>query len=63
MIRKDMTINEVLRQHPETIDVFKRHNWGCLGCSSASGETIEQAAHTHGISINQLLRELNEVIK
>ena len=61
MLTKDQTIAEVLEESPGTADVFIKHGMGCLGCSVASGETIEEAAAAHGIDLDVLLKELNEV--
>ncbi len=60
-ITKDLTISQVLETNPETANVFVKNGMHCLGCFIASGETVEQAAEAHGLSIDQLLRELNEV--
>ena len=59
-VSKDMTIAEVLRQNPNTAKVFMGHGMHCLGCATATGETIEQAAMVHGIQLDTLLNELNQ---
>ena len=61
-ISKDMTIEEVIQQFPETIQVFSRYGVGCLGCSAAQYDNIEQGAVIHGLDTEQLLRELNACI-
>lgn len=61
MITKDETIANVLDKHPKTAEVFMKHGMGCLGCAVASGETVEEAAAVHGIEVEVLLKELNEV--
>jgi hybrid cluster-associated redox disulfide protein len=33
IITPDMPIGEVVREYPSTIDVFARHNLGCIGCA------------------------------
>ena len=61
-IKKDMTIEEAVRQYPETIPVFLNYGLHCIGCHVANWETIEQGAQTHGITnFDELLRDLNEV--
>jgi hybrid cluster-associated redox disulfide protein len=60
-ISKEMTIAEALRKKPQSAQVFMRHGMHCLGCAGATGETIAQAAVVHGIELNKLLSELNEV--
>ena len=59
-ITKEMTIAEVLRKNPKVAQVFMRYGMHCLGCASATGETIAQAAVAHGIDLNKLISELNE---
>lgn len=59
-VTKDSTIAEVLREKPKTAQVFMRHGMHCLGCASATGESIAQAAIAHRIDLDTLLKELNE---
>lgn len=58
---KGMTIREVLEKEPKTVDVFLSFGMHCVGCPTASGETIEQAAAVHGINLDLLMDKLNEV--
>jgi hybrid cluster-associated redox disulfide protein len=61
-ITKDMTIEEVVQQFPETVQVFSRHGVGCLGCSAAQYDNIERGAAVHGLDTDQLVRELNACV-
>ena len=36
---------------------------GCLGCPSATGETLAAAAKIHGLNEIKLLNELNKTIQ
>ncbi|SDF70277.1 DUF1858 domain-containing protein [Sporolituus thermophilus] len=60
-ITKDSIIGQIIRNNPRTIAVFRAHGMGCLGCPSASGESVEKAAGIHGIDLEELLSELNKV--
>ena len=60
-ITKEMTIEDVVTNYPETIKVFMRAGLGCLGCSAARFEIIEQGAQVHGIDIDQLILDLNQI--
>lgn len=62
-ITEKMSILEVVEQYPQTITVFRNHGMGCLGCSAARFENIEQGATAHGINIATLISELNQAIK
>ena len=61
-ITKNMKIEEVVQQFPETIQVFSRFGVGCLGCSAAQYDNVEQGAAIHGLDTDQLLQELNACI-
>lgn len=61
-ITKDMSIIEIVQKYPETVDVFRSHGMGCLGCAAARFENIEQGASAHGIDINKLIVDLNKTI-
>jgi hybrid cluster-associated redox disulfide protein len=63
VITKDMTIAEVLRLNPDTVPVFLRYGMHCLGCPTATGESLADAAAVHGIDLEKMLRDLNEVGK
>ena len=62
-ITKDMKMGEVLREHPETTQVFLEHGLHCVGCQVAFMETIEQGATAHGIDLDKLLKDLNDAVK
>jgi hybrid cluster-associated redox disulfide protein len=61
-INEKMSIIEVVQKYPQTVDVFRNHGMGCLGCSAARFENIEQGAAAHGIDIKALISDLNKVI-
>lgn len=61
-ITKDMTIQEVVENNPETIRVFLEHGLHCVGCSVARFENIEQGAMAHGIDVDILMKDLNNRI-
>lgn len=60
-ITKDMGIMEVVQKYPETVDVFAMSGMGCIGCAASHFENIEQGAMAHGIDIDKLMENLNEV--
>jgi len=62
MINKNMSINEVVRKHPETISIFEKFGLGCVGCEAALFENIEQGAEVHGIDVETLITSLNSII-
>ena len=62
-INKDMTIGEIVREYPETIEVLMGFGMGCVGCPSAQAETIEEAAMVHGMDLDELMKALNASVE
>jgi hybrid cluster-associated redox disulfide protein len=58
-ITPSMTIAQVLNQYPATVQVFMNLGIHCLGCPSATGESVYEAALKHGQSPEDLLQKLN----
>ena len=63
MFTKDMSLMEALQAHPKAKDIFKEHAMACLSCMGAMAETIESGARMHGIDLDTLLDELNNLDK
>ena len=61
-ITKEMPIGDVVRAHPETIEVFSKHGLHCIGCAVAAFESIAEGATVHGIDIDALIADLNTAI-
>jgi len=62
-VTADMTIAEVLRLDKGTVPIFLNNGLHCLGCPSATAESIEEACEVHGLDVNKLLRELNDYLE
>ena len=62
-ITKKMVLGDLVINYPKTTEVFFKHGLPCAMCQLASGETIEQAAKSHGINLDKLLKDLNKAIK
>ena len=59
-VSKDMIISDVLTMDVESAPIFIQNGMHCVGCPSASGESIEDACMVHGIDADKLIGELNE---
>lgn len=59
MIEKDMLISELLETYEAAGPLLSEAGMACIGCASASGETLEQAALEHGMDPVLLVRKLN----
>ena len=57
-----MIIMDVLRLDPGTADFFFQIGMHCLGCPSASGESIEQACQVHGVDPDELVEKINSYL-
>ena len=59
MITKDMIIADIIREHPQTLQVFRRYHLECYECQIADLETLEHGAGVHKVAIGDLLDALN----
>ena len=62
-ITKDTIIGDILDIAPEAAPVFLEIGMHCLGCPSASGESIAEACAVHGADADQLVAKLNEYLE
>lgn len=60
MITKEMTVSQVLEMGEGYEEIFQKYLLTCSGCPGAATETLEEAAEGHGVSLEKLLRDLNE---
>jgi hybrid cluster-associated redox disulfide protein len=63
MITREMTIEEVVRRHPETIAVFRKFGLDCMDCQIAAFEAVEHGAGVHHVDVEKLMEELNKAVK
>ena len=57
-ITKDMTIGEILRTNADVAPILMEAGMHCLGCPSAQGESLEEAAMVLGMDINDLMAKI-----
>ena len=62
-ITKDMIIGDILAIHPGNAAILMASGMGCVGCPSAQGETLEEAAMVHGMDVDTLVESLNDFVK
>ena len=62
-VTKDMIIRDVLQLDPGCADFLLNIGMHCLGCPSASGETLEMACAVHGADADKLVADLNEYLE
>ncbi len=61
-VTKDTIIMDVLKLDVETAPFFLEIGMHCLGCPSASGESIEQACMVHGTDADALVKKINDFL-
>jgi hybrid cluster-associated redox disulfide protein len=57
-ITKDMTIGEIIKINADVIPVLINAGMHCVGCPSAQGETLEEAAMVHGMNVDELMTQI-----
>ncbi len=59
-VTKDMLIGEILQTGGNgAAMILMRSGMHCVGCPSAQGETLEEAAAVHGMDSESLVEEIN----
>lgn len=58
-VNKDMIIAEILAIDATIAPILMAAGMHCIGCPSAQGETLEQAAMVHGIDADDLVTRIN----
>ena len=62
-ITKDTLIGDILNIDSTTAPYFFEMGIHCLGCPASRGESLEQACMVHGVSVDELLKKLNDHIE
>ena len=61
IVTKDTCIGDILDFNGEAAaPIFLAMGMHCLGCPSAQGESLEEAAMVHGISIDELMAKIEQ---
>ena len=61
-VNGDMTMGEILEIDATIAPILMAAGMHCIGCPSAQGETLEQAALVHGIEVEPLVDQINEYL-
>lgn len=59
-VSKDMLIGEIVRIDDGIIPILLSSGMHCIGCPSAQGESLEEAAMVHGLNADELVSEIND---
>ena len=61
-VSKDMTIGELIRLDQNIAAILMRAGMHCIGCPSAQGETLEEAAMVHGMDADVPEQQINDFL-
>ena len=62
VIKKTMTIGEVLRIDENLAEILLGFGMHCLGCPCSQMESLEDAAAVHGVDVDLMVEKLNEAV-
>ena len=61
-ISRKMTIGQLLAVDSNIAGILMRAGMHCIGCPSAQGETLEEAAVVHGRDVEMLEKQINDYL-
>ena len=61
-VTPEMTIGELIRLDENIVPILMRAGMHCIGCPSAQGESLAEAAMVHGIDADALVNAVNEYL-
>ena len=61
-VTKQTIIGDILDAHADCAPFFLEIGMHCLGCPSASGETLEEACAVHGADVDELVNKINNYL-
>ena len=61
-VSKDMIIADLINIDQNIIAILMRAGMHCIGCPSAQGESLEEAAMVHGIVADMLVVQINDYL-
>lgn len=59
-VSKDMIISDIIAADPGNAAILMASGMHCIGCPSAQGESLEDAAMVHGMNADELVKDINE---
>lgn len=62
-VTKDMTIAEIIAVDQGIIPILLESGMHCIGCPSAQGESLEEAAMVHGMDAEKLINDINTYLE
>lgn len=63
ILHTQLTVEDVLKNWPQTYSVFKSHNTDCIGCLLQRFCSIQEVAESYQISLPGLIKDLEKCVK
>ena len=60
-VSKDMLIGQLLQIDANIAPILMRAGMHCLGCPSSQMESLEEAAMVHGLDVDVLVNQINNL--
>ena len=61
-VSKDMLIGQLLQIDANIAPILMRAGMHCLGCPSSQMESLEEAAMVHGLDVDVLVNQINDIL-
>ena len=62
-ITKDIKISEILALNELIAPFLMQNGMGCVSCAASQAESLEEACEAHGIDVDDLTEDLNDVLR
>ena len=62
-ITKDMKISDILALNELIAPFLMQNGMGCVSCAASQAESLEEACELHGINVEDLTEDLNDVLR
>lgn len=62
-VNKEMVIADMLQIDPGIAAILMASGMHCVGCPSAQGESLEEAAIVHGLNAEELVSNVNQYLE
>ena len=62
-VTKETLIGQLLAIDPNIAAILMRAGMHCIGCPSAQGESLAEAAMVHGINGDMLVAQINDYLE
>jgi len=63
LLSPTLTVEALFNRWPQTMKVFVRLRFACIGCAMSSFDTLADVARNYGVPLEQLTAELTAAIE